>query len=158
MPDSSRINQLVGSGLRISSGLSGLGLKLVSEGLVLSMAGTGLGVGLAGVLMPVLRSLVPATVPRAADMDVDAGLVLFAAAVTTIATVLVSMAPALQARRLDVVTALTADCEDDCVVAADRLGYPVALKLVSPDISHKSDVGGVVLSLADGDRSAGRTT
>ncbi|HEY5598783.1 MAG TPA: GNAT family N-acetyltransferase, partial [Kiloniellales bacterium] len=31
--------------------------------------------------------------------------------------------------------------------AADRLGGPVALKIVSPDILHKSDVGGVVLNL-----------
>ena len=28
-------------------------------------------------------------------------------------------------------------------------GYPVALKILSPDISHKSDVGGVVLDLPD---------
>jgi acetyl coenzyme A synthetase (ADP forming)-like protein len=32
---------------------------------------------------------------------------------------------------------------------ADDLGYPVVLKLVSPDITHKSDVGGVALDLAD---------
>ncbi len=31
---------------------------------------------------------------------------------------------------------------------AERLGYPVALKLVSPQVSHKTDVGGVVLDLA----------
>jgi acetyl coenzyme A synthetase (ADP forming)-like protein len=34
---------------------------------------------------------------------------------------------------------------------ADEIGYPVALKLVSPHITHKSDVGGVALNLADGD-------
>jgi acyl-CoA synthetase (NDP forming) len=33
--------------------------------------------------------------------------------------------------------------------AADELGYPVALKAQSAEISHKSDVGGVILSLAD---------
>jgi acetate---CoA ligase (ADP-forming) len=36
------------------------------------------------------------------------------------------------------------------VQAAEEIGYPVALKLDSPDIQHKSDVGGVVLNLADG--------
>jgi acetyltransferase len=35
------------------------------------------------------------------------------------------------------------------VLAAEALGYPVALKILSPDISHKSDVGGVVLDLGD---------
>jgi acetyltransferase len=34
---------------------------------------------------------------------------------------------------------------------ATELGYPVALKIVSPDIVHKSDVGGVVLDLEDAD-------
>ena len=34
--------------------------------------------------------------------------------------------------------------------AADAIGYPVALKIQSPDISHKSDVGGVALDLRDG--------
>lgn len=33
--------------------------------------------------------------------------------------------------------------------AAGRVGFPVALKVASPDISHKSDVGGVVLGLSD---------
>jgi len=33
-------------------------------------------------------------------------------------------------------------------LAAD-IGYPVALKILSPDISHKSDVGGVALNIAD---------
>jgi acetyltransferase len=35
------------------------------------------------------------------------------------------------------------------VAAAQLVGYPVVLKLLSPQISHKSDVGGVALDLAD---------
>jgi acetyltransferase len=35
------------------------------------------------------------------------------------------------------------------VYAAETLGYPVVLKILSPDISHKSDVGGVRLNLHD---------
>ncbi len=35
--------------------------------------------------------------------------------------------------------------------AAQGLGYPVALKILSPDIIHKSDVGGVHLNLRDSD-------
>lgn len=35
------------------------------------------------------------------------------------------------------------------VEAAQRIGYPVAMKIVSPDIVHKSDLGGVRLNLAN---------
>lgn len=34
---------------------------------------------------------------------------------------------------------------------ARQCGYPVALKIVSPDISHKTDVGGVLLNIANAD-------
>jgi acetyltransferase len=33
------------------------------------------------------------------------------------------------------------------VSVADKMGYPVVIKVVSPDISHKSDVGGVVMGI-----------
>jgi acyl-CoA synthetase (NDP forming) len=38
---------------------------------------------------------------------------------------------------------------DKAAAAADSVGYPVVLKIRSPDISHKSDAGGVALNLAD---------
>ncbi len=38
---------------------------------------------------------------------------------------------------------------DEAAAAAERIGFPVALKIVSPDILHKTDVGGVRLGLAD---------
>jgi acetyltransferase len=36
---------------------------------------------------------------------------------------------------------------EDAVGLAQKIGFPVAIKILSPDISHKSDVGGVVLDL-----------
>ncbi len=36
---------------------------------------------------------------------------------------------------------------EDAVAAAGRIGFPVVLKIVSPDIVHKSDAGGVRLNL-----------
>ena len=35
------------------------------------------------------------------------------------------------------------------VAAAERLGFPVVAKILSPDILHKSEIGGVLLNLAD---------
>ena len=37
---------------------------------------------------------------------------------------------------------------DEAVAAAEAIGYPVALKIASPDILHKTDIGGVKLNLA----------
>ncbi|UCG51760.1 MAG: acetate--CoA ligase family protein [Candidatus Latescibacterota bacterium] len=36
---------------------------------------------------------------------------------------------------------------DDALKAAKKMGYPVVLKIVSPDIIHKVDVGGVVVGI-----------
>jgi len=38
---------------------------------------------------------------------------------------------------------------DEAVRAATAIGFPVAIKLVSPDAIHKSDIGGVRLGIAD---------
>jgi acetyl-CoA synthetase (ADP-forming) len=40
-----------------------------------------------------------------------------------------------------------AKSEAEAVKVAEEMGYPVVLKIVSPDILHKSDVGGVMLNL-----------
>ncbi|MGW2513255.1 bifunctional acetate--CoA ligase family protein/GNAT family N-acetyltransferase [Streptomyces scopuliridis] len=44
---------------------------------------------------------------------------------------------------------LPAPGPDDAVTAANRLGYPVALKTTAPHLRHRSDLGGVRLDLAD---------
>jgi succinyl-CoA synthetase beta subunit len=38
---------------------------------------------------------------------------------------------------------------EEAVAAADRIGYPVVAKVVSPDIMHKSDVQGVKVGIRD---------
>jgi acyl-CoA synthetase (NDP forming) len=43
---------------------------------------------------------------------------------------------------------VAADAAEAAAVAA-RIGYPVVLKVVSPDIVHKTEAGGVVTGLAD---------
>lgn len=37
--------------------------------------------------------------------------------------------------------------EDEAVKTAEKIGYPVVMKIHSPDITHKSDCGGVALSI-----------
>jgi acetate---CoA ligase (ADP-forming) len=43
----------------------------------------------------------------------------------------------------------TATDEDSAVQSAGDIGYPVVIKLISPDVVHKSDMGGVVLNVID---------
>lgn len=43
-------------------------------------------------------------------------------------------------------TAITTTAEDT-VEASEEIGYPLVMKIVSPQISHKSDVGGIKLNL-----------
>jgi acyl-CoA synthetase (NDP forming) len=42
-----------------------------------------------------------------------------------------------------------AKSESEATKFADEIGYPVVLKIVSPEIIHKSDVGGVIINLKD---------
>jgi acetyltransferase len=43
----------------------------------------------------------------------------------------------------------TASSLEEALEVAERLGYPLALKVLSPHISHKSDVGGIALGIED---------
>jgi acetyltransferase len=52
-------------------------------------------------------------------------------------------------------TVVVAPTAAAAVAAAQKCGYPVALKILSPDITHKSDVGGVQLDLRDAAALAG---
>lgn len=57
----------------------------------------------------------------------------------------------LAANRVPVTPRRLASDAEAAVIAAQEIGYPVALKLASPDIAHKSEVGGVQLDLRDAD-------
>lgn len=41
-----------------------------------------------------------------------------------------------------------AKTEDEAVDIANKLGYPVVLKIASPDIMHKTDIGGVITNIS----------
>jgi acyl-CoA synthetase (NDP forming) len=55
----------------------------------------------------------------------------------------------LAANGIEYVAHELATTAEQAADAATRIGYPVVLKVVSPDIVHKSDVGGVVTGLAE---------
>ena len=56
---------------------------------------------------------------------------------------------ALREAGVPVTMTTLATSPDEAVTQAETAGYPVVLKVVSPDISHKSDAGGVKLNLKD---------
>ena len=60
----------------------------------------------------------------------------------------------LEAAGLAFPAAEVADSRDAAARAAERLGCPVAVKLLSRRITHKSDAGGVVLDVTDGAAAA----
>jgi acyl-CoA synthetase (NDP forming) len=47
-----------------------------------------------------------------------------------------------------------AKTRDEAAKVASQLGFPIVLKIVSPQITHKSDVGGVALGLTSADEVA----
>ncbi|HEY5640457.1 MAG TPA: acetate--CoA ligase family protein [Dehalococcoidia bacterium] len=55
----------------------------------------------------------------------------------------------LAAAGIPVAEAALAASADEAAKAAAKAGFPVVLKIVSPDVTHKSDVGGVKVGLED---------
>jgi acyl-CoA synthetase (NDP forming) len=53
----------------------------------------------------------------------------------------------LEAYGLGVVPSRPAATAEEAVSAARSVGFPVVLKVVAPELSHKSDVGGVIVGL-----------
>lgn len=54
----------------------------------------------------------------------------------------------LRAVNIPVNTTIEAHSAADALVAAETVGFPVAMKIASPDVSHKTDVGGVKLNIS----------
>lgn len=58
----------------------------------------------------------------------------------------------LRAYDFNVLAGQLARTGDEAVEIAERIGYPVVLKISSPDIIHKSDFGGVRINLANAEQ------
>ncbi|GIV63211.1 MAG: acyl-CoA synthetase [Bellilinea sp.] len=57
--------------------------------------------------------------------------------------------PLFEAYGIPVVAGQAAHSAEQAAEIAQKIGFPVALKIISPDILHKSDVGGIRLHLND---------
>jgi len=55
----------------------------------------------------------------------------------------------LAAFHIPILRSISARSAQESMLVAQELGYPVAMKIDSPDITHKTDVGGVRLGLAN---------
>lgn len=55
---------------------------------------------------------------------------------------------------ISITEAHQAATKEDAVAAAKKIGFPVVLKILSPQIIHKSDIGGVKLGLENEDQVA----
>lgn len=61
---------------------------------------------------------------------------------------------ALAEAGVSVTATALARTREEAAAQAEAIGYPVALKVVSPNVAHKSDVGGVVLGLESAGEAA----
>ncbi|HET7755929.1 MAG TPA: GNAT family N-acetyltransferase, partial [Steroidobacteraceae bacterium] len=93
----------------------------------------------------------PASIPEGRRPDTAAVRTLVDAALAAGRTLLTEpeSKAVLAAYDIPVVETRIARGLSELAAAAAAIGYPVALKILSPDISHKSDVGGVALDIGN---------
>ncbi|MFH1294446.1 MAG: acetate--CoA ligase family protein [Candidatus Aenigmatarchaeota archaeon] len=57
----------------------------------------------------------------------------------------------LKKHGIDILPLKPAKTISEALKVAERIGYPIAMKINSPDITHKTDVGGVILNIQNHD-------
>jgi acetyltransferase len=96
----------------------------------------------------------PTAVPEGEPPDVHAAAQIVARALDSGREVLTEpeAKAILAAYGIPVVPTRIAASPEAAAATAELIGFPVAIKILSPDITHKSDVGGVALSLESTDQ------
>jgi acetyltransferase len=64
----------------------------------------------------------------------------------------------LEAYGIPVVKTVVAGSAEECARMAEQIGFPVAIKIHSHDITHKSDVGGIALNVRSAPEAANQFT
>jgi len=88
----------------------------------------------------------PASLPSEFEPDLDAAQRVIATHGTG-QLPLAAVLELLRAYRIPIIETRTASTPDEAASIAGELGFPVALKILSPDLACKSRVGGVILDL-----------
>jgi putative ABC transport system permease protein len=91
----------------LGAGRARLVRQLLTEGAVLSVAGAIVGTVVVIALMPALRALLPASVPRVGELTANGYVLAFGAVIAALTTTLAAVAPAYGGTRLDAGAILT---------------------------------------------------
>jgi len=93
---------------------------------------------------------VPAPLSARSEPDIEGALLIIEGVLAEQRTVLTSAEAKaiLRAFNIPVTEVIEADSPNAALVAAETRGFPVAMKINSPDITHKSDADGVRLNIA----------
>ena len=96
-----------------------------------------------------LHQTPPPLSPLLANPDLEGARILVESVLTERRKVLTEMESKalLSAFHIPITKTILARSASEAILVANQLGYPVALKIDSPDITHKSDVHGVALNL-----------
>ena len=94
---------------------------------------------------------VPGPLGRRSEPDVDGARLIIEAALEAHRPTLTTTESraVLTAFGIPVTQAIEAHSSNEALIAAETLGFPVAMKINSPDVLHKSDIDGVRLNIGD---------
>lgn len=96
-----------------------------------------------------LLTQVPAPLGRRSEPDIEGARLIIESVLAEGRTVLgtAESKAILHAFGIPVTQSIECHSANDALVVAESIGYPVVMKISSPDITHKSDVGGVRLNI-----------
>jgi putative ABC transport system permease protein len=123
--------------------------QFVSESLLLAVVGGALGLLVASYGLSILKSTLPADMPRLADVTVDSRVFVFTAVLSILTGILFGLAPALGATRLDPNKALKTGGERGAASGNNRLSQTLVVAEVAISVVLVIGAGLLVESLGN---------
>lgn len=93
----------------------------------------------------------PGPLARHSEPDVEGARLIIEGALSEHRTLLSATETRALLRAFDIAVSpvLEAHSANEALIAAETIGFPVAMKINSPDVTHKSDVGGIRLNISN---------